>query len=115
VHRCLACGGSELFARKDFSQRLGVTIVVLGLAASCIPWYFHYWYATYAILFGTALLDVVLYFVMGNVLECYRCRAQYRGVEGLDEHGGFRLEVYERYRQQAARLEQSQAAITRKP
>jgi hypothetical protein len=114
VHRCLACGGNELFVRKDFSQRLGVTIVVLGLAASCIPWYFHYWYATYAILFGTALFDVVLYFVMGNVLECYRCHAQYRGVAGLEEHGAFKLEVYERYRQQAARLEQSQAATTRK-
>lgn len=116
VQRCLVCAGHELFARKDFSQKLGVTIVVVGLAASCIPWYLHHWYATFAILFGTALIDVVLYIVMGNVLECYRCRAQYRGVSGLDKHGAFRLEVYERYRQQAARLEQSQAAtITRKP
>lgn len=115
VHRCLVCGGAELFARKDFSQQLGVTIVVLGLASSCIPWYFHHWYATFAILFGTALIDVVLYIVMGNVLECYRCRAQYRGVQGLDEHGAFRLEVYERHRQQAARLEQSRSAVSTKP
>jgi hypothetical protein len=114
VSRCLVCGGNELFARKDFSQRLGVTIVVVGLAASCIPWYFHEWYASFAILFGTALIDVVLYVIMGNVLECYRCHAQYRGVAGLDEHGAFKLEVYERYRQQAARLAQNQAEAATK-
>jgi hypothetical protein len=115
VQCCLVCGGGELFARKDFSQPLGVTIVVLGLAASCVPWYFHYWYATFAILFGTALVDVVLYIVMGNVLECYRCRAQYRGVQGIAEHGAFRLEVYERHRQQAARLEPTKSVVSHKP
>ena len=58
------------------------------------------------ILFATALIDVVLYVVMGNVLECYRCHAQYRGLPSLEGHEGFNLEVHERYRQQAARLRQ---------
>jgi hypothetical protein len=93
-----------LFVRKDFPQRLGVTIVVLGLAASCIPWYYSRPLWTFAVLFATALCDLVLYFMMGNALTCYRCGAQYRGLDERDQHGCFDLSTHERYRQQAARL-----------
>jgi hypothetical protein len=103
---CLICGGQELFIRKDFPQRLGVTIVILGFAASCVAWYFQWIITTFGILFGTAFVDVALYAVMGNVLECYRCHAQYRRIPRLDEHDAFNLETYERHRQLAARLEQ---------
>lgn len=106
VPRCLACPSTELFIRKDFPQQLGVGIVVIGFTASSIAWYFHRILTTYGILFATALIDVVLYVVMGNVLECYRCHAQYRGLPSLEGHEGFNLEVHERYRQQAARLRQ---------
>jgi hypothetical protein len=107
VWRCLVCPSEELFLRKDFPQRLGVTIVAVGLAASCIPWYFHNWYGTFAILFATALIDVALYVTMGDMLQCYRCQAQYRGVPGLDRHDAFSLETHERHRQQQARLSQT--------
>jgi len=90
--------------RKDFPQRLGVGIVVLGFAASCVTWYYHHILLTFGILFATALVDLLLYVLMGNVLECYRCHAQYRGVEGLEDHPPFSLEVHEKHRQQAARL-----------
>lgn len=62
---------------------------------------------SFAILFGTALIDVILYIVMGNLLECYRCHAQYRGLGDMAAHGSFNLEVHERFRQEAARLEQT--------
>ena len=104
VHRCLVCPSSELFVRKDFSQRLVLLILFVGLGASCITWYFHMRYATLAILGGTALLDAVLYMFVGNLLECYRCQAGYRGVTGLDRYAPFDLEVHERHRQQLARL-----------
>ena len=106
VRRCVVCSCEEVFIRKNFPQRLGVTIVVLGLAASCIPWYYQQWLPTFAILFATAILDFVLYLFMGNLVECYRCHAQYRGIMGTDEHAGFDLEVHERYRQQAARMKE---------
>ncbi len=107
---CLVCPSQELFVRKDFPQRLGVGIVVTGFAASSWAWYQHQIVLTFAILFATALVDVILYLVMGNVLECYRCHAQYRGLTSLEGHEGFNLEVHERYRQQAARMKQSAAA-----
>lgn len=110
VRRCLVCPSTDLFVRKDFPQWLGVTIVVVGFAVSCVTWY-HYWvYATFAVLFATALADVVLYLVMGEALVCYRCGAEYRGTAGLDKHGGFNLETHERYRQLKARLAEPSAS-----
>jgi NAD-dependent SIR2 family protein deacetylase len=113
VHRCLVCGGNELFVRKNFSQRLGVTIVVLGFVASSVTWYLHQVEATFGILFATALIDVVLYLCVGNLLQCYGCRSEYRGVAGLDQHEPFDLEVHERHRQQAARLAESTKPLQR--
>ncbi len=106
VNRCVVCPCHELYVRKDFSQRVGVGIIVIGLAASCIPWAMHKPIWTYAILFATALVDLVLYFIVGNALHCYRCQAEYRGAEGLDQHGAFSLETHEKFRQQAARMKE---------
>ncbi|MBX9787444.1 MAG: hypothetical protein K2Y37_00885 [Pirellulales bacterium] len=104
LERCLICPSRDLFVRKDFPQRLGVAIVVVGFVLSIVAYYF-YWIATsFGILFATALIDVLLYLGVGNVLMCYRCGAQYRGLPRLDEYGAFELETHERYRQQAARL-----------
>jgi hypothetical protein len=90
--------------RKDFPQRLGVAIVVVGIVASSIAWGYTFVVATFAILFATALVDVVLYLVVPDALMCYRCGAQYRGAPGISQHESFNLETHERYRQQAARM-----------
>ena len=50
---------------------------------------------TYAILFATALVDVVLYLVVPNGLMCYPFGArQYRGAPGSDSHEPFQLETH---------------------
>jgi hypothetical protein len=107
IHRCLVCPSTELFARKDFPQRLGVALVVLGFVGSSIAWFNYQVLLTFAILFVTALVDLVLYIVMGESLTCYRCHAQYRGFEEIEHHGGFDLETHERYRQMAARMKET--------
>ena len=104
---CLVCGGKELFVRKDFSQRLGLSIIVIGFIASSVAWYYHLVITTFAILGVTALLDVILFFCVGNVLQCYRCRSEYRQIDKLDDHDWFSLETHERYRQEAARLKEN--------
>ncbi len=103
IDRCLVCGCGELYIRKDFSQRLGITIVVIGLVSSSIAWGWHRIYLTYSILFATAFVDVVLYLTVGNLLQCYRCSSIYRDLVGLEEHAPFELETHERFRQQKAR------------
>ena len=107
LHRCLVCPSKELFVRKNFPQRLGVSIVVFGFAVSCITWYYELVIATFAVLFATAAIDVLLYLLMGNALQCYRCQAHYSGVEGLEKHGPFDLEIHERHRQEKIRLRQT--------
>lgn len=107
LSRCLVCPSTDLYLRKDFPQRLGVGIVVLGFVASSIAWGYMMPILTFGILFATALVDVVLYAVVPNALMCYRCGAQYRAVPGIDEYESFNLETHERYRQQAARIKQS--------
>lgn len=107
LRACLVCGCEELFLRKDFSQRMGVGIVVIGFALSTIAWGFHWRFASYAILFATALIDVVLYLTVGTMLQCYRCHAEYRQSQGASEFGPFDLTTHERFRQQALRMAES--------
>ena len=113
VTRCLVCPSTELFVRKDFSQKLGVTIVILGVIISSIFWFYRMPYWTFGTLFIFALIDVVLYLVVGNVLHCYRCQAQYRGVPGLENHQPFDLETHEKHRQQQNRLTQAEKSAAR--
>ena len=106
IERCLVCPSTDLFSRKDFPQRVGVALVVLGFIGSSIAWYNYQVFWTFAILFLTAFVDLVLYLVMGESLTCYRCHAQYRGTHEIERHGGFNLETHERYRQMAARMKE---------
>ncbi len=104
IHRCVVCPSSELFLRKDFPQRFGVALVVLGFIGSSIAWGYYIVWLSFAILFATALVDLGLYIFMGESLTCYRCHAQYRGFRENPFHTGFDLETHERYRQMAARM-----------
>jgi len=113
LRHCLACPSDELFVRKDFPQRLGVVIIGTGFAISTVFWAYEMVLWSYVPLFVSALIDATLYLTMGDVLECYRCHAQYRGLPDFEDYEQFDLEAYERHRQQAIRLEearQSQAA-----
>jgi hypothetical protein len=110
LQRCLVCPSRDVYMRKDFPQRLGVLIVVLGFAASCVTWAYSRPIWTFAILFATALVDVVLYLFMPSALLCYHCGAVYRGLPHAERYEGFDLATHERYRQQAIRLAEHQRA-----
>jgi hypothetical protein len=103
VLRCLVCPSHDLYVRKDFPQRLGVLLVAVGIIGSSIAWYYSNLAWTFGILFATALVDLLLFTVVGIALMCYRCGAQYRGVAEMESHGHFKLETHEKYRQLAAR------------
>ena len=109
VTECVLCPSTELYVRKDFSQQLGVSIILFGFALSIIAHFLHHGIWAIGILLATAGIDALLYLVTGNALRCYRCNSELRGLEGLDEHDPFDLEVHERHRQQTARLKQAEA------
>lgn len=107
VCRCLVCPSTDLYVRKDFPQRLGVALVGVGIVGSSIAWYYANLYWTFGILFSTALIDVLLYALVGDALMCYRCDALYRHVDEMDAHGAFDLETHEKFRQLAARMKET--------
>ena len=109
ILRCLACPSTDLYVRKDFPQRVGVSLVVIGIIGSSIAWFYSSLLWTFGILFVTALIDVLLYTLVGDALMCYRCNAQYRGVKEMDTHGHFDLETHEKHRQMAARMKSAPA------
>lgn len=103
LRTCLVCACDELFVRKDFPQRLGVTLVIIGFVLSSVAWFYYWIYWAFGILFFFAALDLVLWLTMGECLVCYRCQAHIRGVPTTGA-SPFELATFERYRQLAARL-----------
>ncbi|MFT5525070.1 MAG: DNA-directed RNA polymerase subunit RPC12/RpoP [Pirellulaceae bacterium] len=108
IRHCVVCHDDDLFVRKNFSQKLGVSIIAFGFIASSIAYFYYMIYWSFGILLASALVDLLLYTFVGNMLECYRCHTEYRNVAGLEKHEVFSLETHERFRQQAARLADQQ-------
>lgn len=103
VETCVACGCGDLWRQKDFPQKLGLFMVVLGAGLSTLAWKYYLPQWALGILLLFAAIDMVLFAVMRDVLVCYRCGARYRKVPGMAATRTFDLETAERYRQEAAR------------
>lgn len=105
---CLVCACTDLWRQKDFPPQLGLTMVALGAILSTIAWQMYYPVTALSILLVFAGIDLFLYWYMPDVLVCYHCEARHRGTNPEeDSHPRFDLEVAERYRQEAIRLEES--------
>jgi hypothetical protein len=98
LEMCPRCGCRDLFVRKDFSQKVGLAIVIvagvlfLALAARATTFRWGVW-----VLIAAVVLDAILYLFVPKVTTCYKCRADFRGVIN-PKHGGFELAVGEKYR-----------------
>jgi hypothetical protein len=90
VDLCPACGGDQLYVQRDFNQKAGLVIVVLGAAlAPFTPFYSSLIVAT--------LADAALYLVLPEITICYRCQAHFRGFARNPKHQAFDLHVAEQY------------------
>ena len=78
---CTVCGGSAFYLQKDFSQRTGCLIFLVG--AVLAPW------THYLSLLAGLVLDLILYVVLPLVSICYTCRSVYRGYARNPEHGAY--------------------------
>jgi hypothetical protein len=105
--QCLVCGCRDLWRQKDFPQRLGVAMVAAGGILSTIAYYYHYHLWALGILMVFALIDMILFAVMPDVLVCYRCSSRYRNFDPAGGTPYFNLETNERYRQEAIRLQKN--------
>ncbi len=90
IDQCAMCGAAHLYRQKDFNRKLGVGLVVLGVAFA---------YFTYGIsLLVVTLVDWLLFKRVGEVGCCYRCNTQYRKSSRIDEMAPFDLELQDYYR-----------------
>jgi len=94
--RCAVCGCEEIYAHRDFNQKLGILIVAVGAAL----WL---WWGNFLPMVVAAAIDLVLYFLLPNVGICYRCKAHYRGFPWIAGLSGFDLERHEHYRFEKAK------------
>lgn len=90
VDRCPACQGEQLFVQRDFNQRAGLAIVIVGAALAPFTPY-------YSSLFVAAAIDAVLYVLLPEIAICYRCQAHFRGFRRNPRHEAFDLHVAEQY------------------
>ena len=90
VDVCPACGGKQFYVQRDFNQRAGLAIVVLGaLLAPFTPYY--------SSLLVAGAIDAVLYAVLPEITVCYRCQAHFRGFRRNPAHQAFDLHIAEQY------------------
>jgi hypothetical protein len=99
-----------LYRKKDFPHRLGLAILSLACLASIVPYRLYMMWQVWVILLGSLAFDFILYRLVGDVVVCYRCLAQYRGYPTPFAFPPYELGIAERYRQEKIRGEQLQAA-----
>jgi hypothetical protein len=89
VDVCPACAGSQLYVQRDFNQKAGLGVVVVG--AVLAP------FTHYASLVVAALVDSALYLMLAEIAICYRCQAHFRGFKRNPKHEPFDLHLAEQY------------------
>jgi len=94
---CALCGHPDLYVQKDFNRALGLSIVVIGSLASVVFFAFREPFLAVGALAAMALVDGLIYLLVGEVTVCYSCHAIYRGFGPNPEHRSFNLELLERY------------------
>ena len=103
-NHCLVCGTLDLWRQKDFPPSLGLLFVAFGVITSSIAIYYHQPVWAIGILMALALLDMLLFSVMSDVLVCYRCQARHGKVD-LTGRVAYDHELGERYRQEEIRMQ----------
>lgn len=110
---CLRCGNPDLWRQKNFPQWLGLFFVALGAILSSIAWFYYRPILALSILMALALLDMVLYKVMSDVLVCYRCRTKHHDVD-VSQHKAFDHETGEKYRQEEIKRKEAEDEAAKK-
>jgi hypothetical protein len=97
VDLCAGCGHDNLYIQKDFSRFLGMAVVVVGVLASVVLFATGYAFLALGALVGMAIIDAVIYALVGTVTVCYACHTIYRGFPLNPDHEPFNLELLERH------------------
>ena len=81
VDRCPVCDGADFYGRKDFDPKIGLTVVIIGIAISAGFYWFKRDLIAYSILAAATLIDLIIYQRLKDLSVCYRCHTEFRGPE----------------------------------
>lgn len=88
--QCPLCGASHLYQRKDFNQKLGIGLIVLGVVLA---------YFTYGLsLLLVTGIDWWLSKRIPPMGACYRCKSEFRNSKLIRSMEPFNLQLYDYYR-----------------
>jgi len=74
-----------------------MAVVVVGVLASVVLFATGYAFLALGALVGMAIIDAVIYALVGTVTVCYACHTIYRGFPLNPDHEPFNLELLERH------------------
>jgi hypothetical protein len=89
LERCPACDGALLYVQRDFNQKAGLAVVIVGAVLAPFTYYLS--------LVAAALIDAGLYLLLPEITVCYRCHAHFRGFARNPAHAAFDLHIAEQY------------------
>ena len=87
LSRCLRCGLDRLYVQKDFNKKVGLWVFIVAAALSIPTWGLS--------LLAATLIDLALYYALGDATLCYGCGTVHRGFLRNPEHGPFDIHVQE--------------------
>ena len=90
VEVCPACGGRQLYVQRDFNQKAGLAVVIVGAALAL---FFRFYWPLMVIV----LIDAALYAMLPEITVCYRCHAHFRRFAKNPAHKAFDLHLAEQY------------------
>jgi len=96
---CPVCDSRDAYLVKNVPKRLflGILIAVLTLAFYLLS---VNWYLGMGVLFSLAAIDFLLYQILSNVVVCYTCQSEFRGIDKTNTNlKPYDPHVGERYRQ----------------
>src|SRR5437588_13126491 len=97
LNECPNCGCRDLFIRKDFPQKIGLSLVIIAALEFLILAARRQNFAWgIVVLLGAAVIDAILYAIVPRITVCYRCRSEFRDHPINPRHSGFDLAVGEK-------------------
>lgn len=87
LSRCLRCGLDRLYVQKDFNKKAGLWVFIVAAALSVPTWGLS--------LLAATIIDLALYFALGDATLCYGCGTVHRGFKKNPAHGPFDIHVQE--------------------
>jgi hypothetical protein len=105
LRACVVCGNEELYRQKNFPQWLGLSLLAVACASFFVLQLLYQPGWAWGVLLGSAAIDGLLYYFVGDVIVCYRCQAKHAGLPKQRSYDPFELATGEKYRQEKIRRE----------